>query len=198
MKVISIWPALSGVTCDRLFTPTSISCSVLIALLMLMTSQPVYANGESVSLDRKMGRYHVRIETSGPTAQIGVNYHLGISVVDNETGLEVDDAVIGITVAPPQELRHLRQIGPIPVPLTTQDKGLRHFDLLLPEKGIWTMTVIIEGAYGKASTELPVRVAAPGIPWGIVGVSASSIFLFMALTWTIFTRGRTPRARQGE
>ena len=198
MKVISIWPALSGVTCDRLFTPTSISCSVLIALLMLVPSQPVYANGESVSLDRKMGRYHVRIETSGPTAQIGVNYHLGISVVDNETGLEVDDAMIGITVAPPQELGHLRQIGPIPVALTTQDKGLRHFDLLLPGRGTWTMTVVIEGAYGKFSTELPIRVTAPGISWGIVGVSASSIFLFMALAWTIFTRGITSRTRQGE
>ena len=97
------------------------------------------------------------------------NYHLSVMVVDAETDFLVQGTTVEIMALPPPELADAAPIGPIPFPPVSLG-AYRHLDILMPEAGMWTMRIDIDGPLGTARTEYSLRVTRPGIPWGTVAI----------------------------
>jgi hypothetical protein len=168
--------------------------ALLVALLLAHGS--AYANGGTTVLRERAGAYEVNIDVPLATAEAGANYHLGVMVLDAETGFVVGDAMVEITALPPPELASTAPVGPVSFLPPNQGGPYSHLDISMPDTGRWTMRIDVAGPLGEASTQFTVKVVKPGIPWGTVAVSAASIFLLFALGWTVFSRGPGRESRQ--
>lgn len=155
---------------------------------LLIISKNLYANGETVALNKTVGAYEITIKAPLSAPSMVSNYHISIMILEANTYTLLQDTVSKLTILPPPNRINVSPIGPITFPKRDIGERFSHLDLTIPEVGNWTVLVDINGPLGLAQTKYVVNVTEPGIPFGIIGVVAASTFLLVALIWTIMSK----------
>jgi hypothetical protein len=167
--------------------------SVFVAgLTLLIIPKYLYANGETIALVEKVGGYEITVKAPLSVPSIDSNYHISIMVLEANTYTLVQDMVSKLTILPPPNRTNVSPIGPVMFPKPNSGERFSHLGLTIPEVGSWAVLVDIEGPLGIAQTKYVVNVTEPGIPFGIISVVAASVFLLVALIWTIMSKGPRP------
>lgn len=166
---------------------------VAAAWASLPAPKPVLANGHATERVEEFltGPYAVRMLIVPAVLQLGIS-HFSVSLTDAETGDPVTGAAVTFAARGPEGVPRL---GPVAAAGTQADPLVYGADLDLDRRGIWIVTVDIDGPLGQADLDRTLEVSASrGRTWAWVLFGPVVILLFGAWAWR---RSRGSQMRGG-